>query len=72
MSNPLRKLIEPWYPATALELERGTASMVQLEGARGKSFALRRAASIALPDELISPSFEEANIADRAELVRAA
>lgn len=67
----LSKLIDPWYPATALELERGSAAMVQLEGARGKSFAVRRAASITLPDELIRPSFEEPNIADRAELAEA-
>jgi len=46
--------------------------MVQLEGGRrGRSFALRRAASISLPDELIRPSFEQPNIADRAELVEA-
>ena len=45
--------------------------MVQLEGGRGKSFALRRAASIALPEALISPGFEEQNIADRAELAEA-
>lgn len=44
--------------------------MVQLEGGRG-SFALRRGASITLPDSLIRPSFEEPNIADRAELAEA-
>ena len=71
MANPFSRLVEPRYPATALELERGSASMVQLEGAQGKSFALRRAASISLPDELICPSFEEPNISDRAELAEA-
>lgn len=63
----LTKLIDPRYPATALGLERGSASIVQLEG-RGKSFALRRAASVTLPDSLVRPSFAEPNIADRAEL----
>src|SRR5258705_10728457 len=71
MPNPLTRLIDPWYPATALGLEKGSASMVQLEGGRGKSFALRRGASISLPDSLIRPSFEEANIADRSELAEA-
>ena len=71
MPNPFSKLIDPWYPATALELERGSASMVQLESGREKSFALRRAASIALPDALICPGFEESNIADRAGLAEA-
>jgi hypothetical protein len=67
----LSKLIDPRYPAAALGLERGGASIVQLEGIRGKSFALRRAASVRLPDALIRPSFEEPNIADRAELAAA-
>ena len=71
MPNPLTKLIDPTYPATALELERGSASMVQLEGGRRKSFALRRAGSITLPESLIRPSFEEPNISDRAELAEA-
>ena len=71
MSNPVSKLIEPWYPAAALGLERGSASMVQLESGRGKSFALRRGASISLPDSLIRPSFDEPNIADRSELAEA-
>src|SRR5882762_10290051 len=71
MPNPLKKLIAPWYPATALELEKGSASMVQLEGGRANSFGLRRAASVALPDSLIQPGFEEPNIADWSELAEA-
>src|ERR1700730_7902722 len=71
MSNPVAKLIDPWYPATALGLERGMASMVQLEGGRKNTFALRRAASITLADSLIRPGFDEPNIADLAELVEA-
>ena len=67
----LSRLIEPRYPATALGLERGSASMVQLEGGGRKTFALRRAASISLPDTLIQPSFDDPNIADRAELAAA-
>lgn len=45
--------------------------MVQLETARAKSFAVRRAATMALPDSLIRPGFDEPNIADRAELAAA-
>jgi hypothetical protein len=71
MPNPFSKLIDPWYPATALGLERGLASMVQLEGARGKGFALRRAASITLADSLITPTFTEPNISDLSELAEA-
>jgi hypothetical protein len=71
MSNPLTKLIDPWYPATALGLERGMASMVQLESGRKNTFALRRAASITLGDSLIRPGFDEPNIADLAVLAEA-
>src|SRR5205814_5062048 len=68
LSNPLSKLVSPWYPATALGLERGVASMVQLEGGGRKPFTLRRAASVNLGDSLIRPGFEESNIADLQQL----
>jgi len=42
--------------------------MVQLERGRGGSFSLRRAATVALPETLVRPSFEEPNISDPAEL----
>ena len=66
----LSKLIHPWYPATALGLEKGLASVVELER-RGKVGSLRRAATVKLPDSLISPSFEEPNILDHNELAQA-
>ena len=31
MANLLSRLIDPWYPATAIGLEKGVASVVQLE-----------------------------------------
>jgi hypothetical protein len=68
MPNPLSKLINPWYPSTAVGFEKGLATMVQLERGRGGSSSLRRAATVALPESLISPSFEEPNISDSAEL----
>ena len=42
--------------------------MVQLERGRGGSFSLRRAATVALPESLIRPSFEGSNISDPTEL----
>ena len=71
MSNPLSKLINPWYPSTALGFEKGRATMVQLERGRGGAASLRRAATVALPESLISPSFDEQNISDPAELTLA-
>lgn len=70
MPNPLSKLIHPWYPATALGLEKGLASVVELER-RGNTGSLRRAATVKLPESLISPSFEESNIEDHTELAAA-
>jgi hypothetical protein len=71
MANPLKKLVKPGYPSTALGFEKGIATMVQLERARAGSFKLRRAAVVALPELLIRPSFEEPNVSDQAELVAA-
>ncbi|HWN09862.1 MAG TPA: hypothetical protein VNO50_11475 [Pyrinomonadaceae bacterium] len=67
MPNPLSKLINPWYPSTALGFEKGLATMVQLER-RGGMSSLRRAATVALPESLIQPSFTERNITDPTEL----
>ena len=71
MPNPLAKLVNPRYPATALGFEKGIATIVQLERGRGGSFSLRRAATVNLPDSLIHPSFDETNISDRRELIAA-
>jgi hypothetical protein len=68
MPNPLSKLINPWYPSTALGFEKGLATMVQLDRGRGGTSSLRRAATVALPESLIRPSFDEPNISDPAEL----
>lgn len=70
MPNPLSKLIHPWYPATALGLEKGLASVVELEH-HGNVGSLRRAATVKLPELLITPSFDEPNIADHVELASA-
>ena len=42
--------------------------MVQLDRGRGGSFSLRRAATVALPESLVRPSFDGPNISDPAEL----
>jgi|SRR5215813_441288 len=67
MSNPLAKLVKPWYPAAALGLDRGIAAIVQLES-RKSGFSLRRAASVTLSESLIRPSFDESNIDDLDQL----
>jgi len=71
MPNPLSKLVNPRFPATALGFEKGIASMVQLDRGRGGQSSLRRAATISLPDSLIVPGFTEPNISSPAELATA-
>ena len=68
MPNPLTKLINPWYPTTAIGFEKGLAAMVQLERGRSGASSLKRAATVALPESLIRPSFDEQNISDPTEL----
>jgi hypothetical protein len=62
MSNLLSRFIDPWYPATAIGLEKGVASVVQLERVRGSVCKLRRAATFNIAESLLRPSFEETNI----------
>lgn len=68
MPNPFSKLTNPWYPSTAVGFEKGLATMVQLERGRAGASSLRRAATVALPESLIRPSFDAPNISDPREL----
>jgi hypothetical protein len=67
MPNPFSKLIEPWYPATAVGIEKGFTAVVHLERGRG-GYTLRRAATVAIADELVRPSFDQPNISEPAAL----
>ena len=70
MANPLSKLIHPWYPSNAIGFEKGLLTMVQLE--RGKTAStIKRAATVSVPESLIRPSFDEANISHPSELAAA-
>jgi Tfp pilus assembly PilM family ATPase len=62
MPNLLSRLIDPWYPATAIGLDKGVASVVQLERVKGSICKLRRAATFNIAESLVRPSFEETNI----------
>ena len=68
MPNLLSRLIDPWYPATAIGLEKGVASVVQLERIKGALCKLRRAATFNIAESLVRPSFDERNIDDDAQL----
>ena len=68
MANLLSRLIDPWYPANAIGLEKGVASVVQLERVRGSVCKLRRAATFNIAESLVRPSFDEINIESPSQL----
>jgi hypothetical protein len=63
----LSKLVSPWYPPMAVGLEKGFASVVQLERGRG-GCTVRRAATYNLSESIINPSFESQNIQNPSQL----
>jgi hypothetical protein len=65
---PLSKLVNPQFPANAVGIESDSASVVLLERRRRDGFALRRAATIALPPGLVQPSFDDRNITNIKEV----
>lgn len=67
MPNPFNKLVAPRFPSVAIGFENGNASVVQLERRRS-AYALKRAATATLSENLLKPSFDESNIADGNEL----
>src|SRR2546423_11266720 len=68
MANLLSRIVNPRYPATAIGLEKGVASVVQLERIKGSACKLRRAATFNIADSLIRPSFDETNIENSSSL----
>src|SRR6185503_13747351 len=68
MANLLSRLVDPWYPATAIGLEKCVASVVQLERVKGSICKLRRAATFNIAESLVRPSFEETNIENPPQL----
>ena len=57
------RLLQPRFPSSAVGIKTGSASVVQLERSRG-TFVIKRAATIALPDNVVRSSFDESNVLD--------
>jgi hypothetical protein len=68
MPNLLSRLVDPRYPATAIGLEKGVASVVHLERVKGAVCKLRRAATFNISESLIRPGFDEPNIENAGQL----
>jgi len=68
MPNLLSRLVDPHYPATAIGLEKGIASVVHLERIKGAACKLRRAATFNIAESLVRPGFDETNIEQPGQL----
>jgi len=68
MPKVFSRIIDPRYPSVAIGLGKGLASVVQLERVRGSACRLKRAATANISESLITPSFDQPNIADRGQL----
>lgn len=68
MPNLISRIIDPWYPATAIGLEERRASVVQLERVKGNASRLKRAATVHIDEALIRPGFDEPNVTNGAQL----
>jgi hypothetical protein len=63
-ANPFSQLVAPRYPSAAVGIESSHATVVHLERRRREGFTLRRAATLALPEGLVTPAYDEPNIQD--------
>jgi Tfp pilus assembly PilM family ATPase len=68
MPNLLSRLVDPRYPATAIGLEKGVASVIHLERIKGAACKLRRAATFNIAESLVRPGFDETNIEQPGQL----
>lgn len=68
--NRLSNLIKPRFPAAAVGLAESSAAVVSLDRRRD-TLVVKRAGLAPLPEGLLTPSFDEANIADVAGLAAA-
>lgn len=65
----LENIIQPNYPRAALGLERGTVTALALQKEGRGRFGIKQAATIDLPEHLLTPSFTERNINSPAEMI---
>jgi len=68
MANLISRIVEPWYPASAIGLEENLASVVQLERVKGNVCRLKRAATASIDGALLRPSFDEPNVQNGPQL----
>jgi len=65
----LESLLEPNYPRAALGLEAESVTVLALQKEGKGRFGIKQAATIGLPEHLLTPSFTEKNISNPEELL---
>jgi len=68
MPNLFSRIVDPWYPSSAIGLEKGLVSVVHLEPGRDGACAIRNAATFNISSSLLRPSFDETNIENPTQL----
>ncbi|HJR09263.1 MAG TPA: hypothetical protein VJ842_18535 [Pyrinomonadaceae bacterium] len=66
--NSFSRLIKPRLPSAAVGLSGEGAALVSLERRRDRTLLVRRAGYVPLAEGLVTPSFDDANVADAQEL----
>jgi len=65
----LENLIQPNYPRAALGLEQQTVTALALQKEGRGRFGIKQAATVELPEHLLTPSFIEQNISSQREML---
>ncbi len=63
------KLINPSYPKTAIGIEQGSVTAVGLNKVGRRKFGIKQAATIAVRDNVLRPSFSDTNILNYDEML---
>ncbi len=62
-------MFSPSYPKTAVGIEYGSVTALSLSKQGRRGFAVKQAASVAIPANVLCPSFAETNISDSNEMI---
>ncbi len=65
----LENIIRPNYPRAALGLEQESVTALALQREGGGRFGIKQAATVELPEHLLTPNFIEQNIKSPAEMI---
>jgi hypothetical protein len=69
ITKMLETILEPNYPKAALGLEQESVTALALQKEGRGQFGIKQAATIVLPERLLTPSFTDVNIASAEEML---